>query len=191
MPVRKPRKPPSPLDAGGLMAYAARLLSTRAQTISELREKLRKKAARREEVDEVLAKLKELGYVNDQRFAESFATWQRDYQGLGKTRVVRDLMARRVAPALAKQTVDEAFRETDEVAMIQSFLDRKFRGRNLAALLSYNNPDHDKHLASAYRKLRAAGFGTGNSIRVLKKYSSEADRLEEMPAEEAGEGEIE
>ena len=145
---------------------------------SELREKLRKKAANRDDVDQVLAKLKELGYVNDQKFAESFATWQRDYQGMGKTRVVRDLMARRVAPALAKQAVDDAFREADETAMIQSFLDRKYRGKNLAALLSRGNPDHDKNLASAYRKLRTAGFGTGNSIRVLKKYSSEAELLE-------------
>jgi regulatory protein len=162
------------------MAYAARILSSRAQTISELREKLRRKTARREDVDAVLAKLRELGYINDQRFAESFATWQRDYQGVGKTRVVRDLMARRVAPALARQAVDDAFRETDEGAMIQAFLDRKYRGKNLHALLSYDNPDHDKNLASAYRKLRTAGFSTGNSIRILKRYSSEAEQLEGM-----------
>ncbi|MEQ1947320.1 MAG: RecX family transcriptional regulator [Bryobacteraceae bacterium] len=187
MPVRKLRKPPTPLDAGELLAYAARILSARAQTTSELREKLRKKAAQRDDVDEVLTKLKELGYINDQRFAESFATWQRDNQGLGKTRVVRDLMARRVAPVVAKQAAEDAFREADELAMIQSFLDRKFRGKNLATMLSYRNPDHDKNLASAFRKLRTAGFSTGNSIRVLKKYSSEADRLEEMQTEEADE----
>lgn len=187
VPVRKLRKPPTPLDAGELLAYAARILSARAQTTSELREKLRKKAAQRDDVDEVLTKLKELGYINDQRFAESFATWQRDNQGLGKTRVVRDLMARRVAPVVAKQAAEDAFREADELAMIQSFLDRKFRGKNLATMLSYRNPDHDKNLASAFRKLRTAGFSTGNSIRVLKKYSSEADRLEEMQTEEADE----
>jgi regulatory protein len=165
------------------MAYAARILSARAQTVSELRAKLKRRAARADDVDEVLAKLKELGYVNDQRFAESFATWQRDFQGVGKTRVVRDLMARRVAPAVAKQVAEAAFQEADEIAMIESFLARKYRGKNLSELLAYGNPEHDKNLASAYRKLRTAGFSTGNSIRVLKRFSTEADRLEE--AEEA------
>jgi len=168
------------------MSYAARILSARAQTISELREKLRRRAARREDADDVLAKLKQLGYLNDQRFAESFATWQRDHQGLGKTRVVRDLMARRVAPAVAKQAAESAFREADEIAMIESFLARKYRGKHLAELLANGNPDKEKHLASAYRKLRTAGFSTGNAIRVLKRYSSEAERLEEM---EEAEGE--
>jgi hypothetical protein len=36
----------------------------------------------------------------------------------------------------------------------------------------------EKHLASAYRKLRLGGFSSGNSIRVLKRYAAEADRLE-------------
>jgi len=35
-----------------------------------------------------------------------------------------------------------------------------------------------KELASAFRKLRGAGFSTGNSIRVLKKFAAEAEQLE-------------
>lgn len=160
------------------MTYAARTLGSRAQTISELRTKLIRRAARREDVDEVLSRLKESGYLNDKRFAESFANWRCENQGLGKTRVMRDLMARRVAPGLAIQAVDAAYRDTDEIAMIENFLARKYRGKNLGALLS-----EEKYLAAAYRKLRGAGFSAGNSIRVLKRYAAEAERLEEMPEE--------
>jgi regulatory protein len=169
------RQTPKPLDIPGLMAYAARTLASRAQTSSELREKLRRRAARGEDVDEVLGRLKDAGYLNDKRFAESFASWRRENQGLGKTRVVRDLMARRVAPALAKQAAETAYREVDEVAMIEKFLERKYRGKDLGSLLA-----EEKHLASAYRKLRGAGFTTGNSIRVLKRYAAEAERLADM-----------
>jgi regulatory protein len=169
------RQPAKPLDVPGLMAYAARALASRAQTSSELREKLRRRAARREDVDEVIARLKDAGFLNDKRFAESFAAWRRENQGLGKTRVLRDLMARRVAPALAKQAADTAYREVDEIAMIEKFLERKYRGKDLGSLLS-----EEKHLASAYRKLRGAGFTTGNSIRVLKRFAAEAERLAEM-----------
>jgi regulatory protein len=176
-----PRPSAKPLDADGLMAYAARTLSARAQTSSELREKLRRRAARKEDVDGVISRLKDAGYLNDKRFAESFANWRRDNAGFGKTRVMRDLMSRRVAPALAKQAAETAYQESDEIAMIEQFLARKYRGKDLKTMLT-----EEKHLASVYRRLRAAGFGTGNSIRVLKRYAAEAERLEEMEESEEG-----
>jgi regulatory protein len=164
-----------PLDSAGLMAYAARALSARGQTSSELREKLKRRAARAEDVDEVLTRLKQAGYLNDQRFAESFATWKRENAGVGKARVMHDLMARRVAPTLAKKTAETAYHEVDEIAMIESFLARKFRGKDLGSLLR-----EEKYLMSAFRKLRGAGFTTGNSIQVLKRYAAEAERLAEL-----------
>ncbi len=166
---------PKPLNLEGLMDYAARALTARAYSLSELKMRLRKRAAQPEDVDEVLARLKRAGVVNDQRFAATFAEWRRENQGLGKSRVLRDLMARRVAPALAREAVDAAFQGVDETAMIQAFLERKYRGKDLGTLLQ-----HQKELASAFRKLRGAGFSAGNSIRVLKRYAAEAERLEEI-----------
>jgi regulatory protein len=84
-------------------------------------------------------------------------------------------MGRRVAPTLARQAAEAAFAGSDEVAMIEAFLARKYRGKDLAVFLS-----DPKGLLSAFRKLRTAGFGAGNSIRVLKRYAAEAGRLEEM-----------
>lgn len=150
-----------------MKAYAAQALSARAQSTSELRTKLRKKAARPEDVDEILAYLKESGYVDDRRFAGAFAEWRKENQGMGKARVVRDLMARRVAPAVAQAAVEAAYKGTDEVALIEDFLARKYRGKNLKALLN-----EQKHLASAFRRLRTAGFSSSNSIRVLKRYAT-------------------
>ena len=170
---------PKPLDKNGLIAYAAQALSARALTTSELREKLKRRAAEPSDIDDVLARLKESGYLNDQRFAESYASWRRDDGGFGKTRVLRDLMVRRVAPAVAKQASEAAFQGTDEVAMIEAFLQRKYRGKDLGALLQ-----EQKHLASAYRKLRMSGFSTGNSIRVLKRYAEQAELLEDSEVEE-------
>ena len=167
-----------PLDFDRLIAYAAQALSARALSIGELREKLKRRAALPADVDQVLARLKESGYLNDQRFAESYAGWRRDDGGFGKTRVLRDLMARRVAPAVAKQAAEAAFRETDEVAMIEKFLQRKYRGKDLRALLQ-----EEKHLAAAYRKLRTSGFSTGNSVRVLKRYADQAELLEDSEEE--------
>jgi regulatory protein len=173
-------KKPKPLDQEGLMNYAAMALSARGQSLNELRNRLKLRAARQEDVAEVLSRLKQAGLIDDTRFAGSFANWRRENQGFGKARVVRDLMARRVAPALAQKAVDQAYASVDEVELIESFLSRKFGGKNLGELLQ-----EPQNLASAYRKLRVAGFSAGNSIRVLKRYAAEAEALEDM---EEGEG---
>jgi len=168
-------RPPKLLDREALMNYAARALSSRALSLNELRDRLKRRAARQEDAAEVVARLKEAGFLNDRKLADSFANWRRENQGLGKARVMHDLMTRRIAPAVAKQAVETAYSGVDEVALIESFLARKYRGKNLGALLG-----EQKHLASAFRRLRGAGFSAGNSIRVLKRYAAEAEKLEEM-----------
>src|SRR5215475_7135643 len=129
------------------MDYAARALSARAQSISELRVRLKKRAARQQDVEEVLSRLKQAGLLNDRRFAGAFAELRRENRGLGKARVLRDLMARRVAPALAREAAEDAYSGVDEVALIEGFLARKYRGKDLRGLLQ-----EQKHLASAFRK---------------------------------------
>ncbi len=178
MAERGPRR----LDAEALYAYALRALGARAHASGELRMKLARRAEREEDVDAVLARLKERGYLNDRQFAESFSTWRLENEGFGKTRVIQDLRKRRVAPKLAEQAVSKVYAATDEPALIEEFLRRKFRGRALDEYLA-----EPKHLAAAYRRLRAAGFGSGNVIRVLKRFAAEAERLEGMEGEESTE----
>jgi regulatory protein len=170
-----PGRPSKLLDREGLMNYAARALSSRALSLVELRERLKRRAARQEDIADVVARLKEAGFLNDRKLADSFANWRRENQGLGKVRVMRDLMARRIAPTVAKQAVETAYSGVDEVGLIESFLARKYRGKDLGHLLG-----EAKNLASAFRRLRGAGFSAGNSIRVLKRYAAEAERLEEI-----------
>jgi regulatory protein len=175
------KRQPKKLDLDGLMSFAGRSLGRRAQSLNELRLRLKQRAARQEDVAEAIARLKQAGLLNDRQFADDFAHWRKDNRGLGKARVMRDLMARRVAPAVAKQAAETAYAEVDEIALIESFLERKHRGKNLGQLLA-----DPKNLASAYRKLRAAGFGASNSIRVLKRYSEGADAMEDMEEGAAG-----
>jgi regulatory protein len=86
------KRPPQPLERDKLLNVALRALGGRAHSSGELREKLRRRAQSDEDVDAVLAKLKESGYLNDQRFAENYATARLEDQGLGKMRVLRDLL---------------------------------------------------------------------------------------------------
>ena len=170
MPARKAQ----PLDGPELLNYALHALAGRAMSAGELRTRLHRRAATPSDVDEVLAKLKEAGYLDDRRFAESFAAARRDNQGFGRMRVLQDLRSRRVSGTVAGSAVDQAFEGTDETAMIEQYLARKYRSINLPEYLA-----EEKHLASAYRRLRTAGFSSGASIRVLKRYAARAGEIEE------------
>ena len=166
---------PKRLDAAKLYDYALKSLSGRAHSLGELREKLRRRAEESADVEPVLLRLKEAGYLNDRRYAEGFAAARLQNEGHGRMRVLRDLRQHRVAPKLAEQVVQQTFHETDETALVEAYLARKFRGKPLPEYLA-----EEKNLASAFRRLRYAGFSAGTAIRVLKRYAAAAEELESM-----------
>ena len=173
------KRSPKKLDADGLWSYSLKLLGGRALSTGEVRQKLTPRAESATDVDLTISKLRDYGYLNDTRFAENYATWRRDNEGFGKMRVLRDLRQRRVAPNLASDAVQQAFESTDEVQQIEAYLERKFRNVNLGELLQ-----EDKKLQSVFRRLRYAGFSAGASVRVLKRYAAQADKLEDEPETE-------
>lgn len=165
-------------DASQLKDYAARLLASRALTSSELRRKLRSKAARPADVDELMESLRGYGVVDDRRLASSFAFNRAESGSMGSRKALAQLRAKGVAPSVAEAAVDEAYEGRDETKMVMDYLARKFRSKNLAELLS----DKAK-LASVYRRLRTAGFSSSASIIALKRFAAEAAALEDMPEE--------
>ena len=168
------RTPPPKKDAGKLWEYALNALGRRALSEGELRQKLRGKAADQADIEPLMAKLREYGYLNDERFAESYASARQSNQGLGKQRVLRDLRTRRVAGETAEQAVAKVYEGTDEAALIEDYLTRKYRGKNLREYLA-----EPKHLASTYRKLRYAGFSSAATVRVLRRYTERAAEIDE------------
>ena len=172
------------LDGEALWSYALKLLGGRAHSTGELKEKLRRRASRVTDIDDILARLKERGYLNDQRFAETFAAARLANDKLGKTRVIQDLRQHRVAPALAERTVREVYQDVNEEALIEEWIRRKYRLAPREGLFR-----EDKDLAAAYRRLLRAGFRTGEIVRVLKRFAKNPDLLDsfeppEEPAEE-------
>ncbi len=166
---------PKRLDLDHLMNYALRVLGARAYSSGELRQKLVRKAEQAGDVETVLAKLKDSGYLDDKRYADSYASARLENEGHGRGRVLRDLRQHRVAPKLAEQAVNRAYNETDEPALIAAYLERKYRGKDLRLWLA-----EEKNLSAAYRRLRYAGFSSGNSIRVLKRFAERAEELEDI-----------
>jgi len=171
------------LSAEALWDFAVKTLGARAQSTGELRRKLIQKAERAADVDDTISKLRDYGYLNDRRFAESYAGFRLENQGLGKSRVLRDLRQRKVNAGLAEGAVDNIYRNVDEVELIDSFIRRKFRPKTpLPEAL-----EDPKQLASAYRRLIRAGFSSSNVIQALKRIAKGGELLEGFePPEEEG-----
>jgi regulatory protein len=181
MKERQPRR----LNDEALWSYALKVLTGRAHSTGELREKLRRRAERAAAVDDVLARLKDHGYLDDRRFAENFAAARLANQRLGSTRVVHDLRQHRVAPSLADSTVRQVYQDVNEEALIEEWVRRKYRLAPREGLFQ-----EDKDLAAAYRRLLRAGFKSGEIVRVLKRFARNPDLLELIePPEEPLEGE--
>src|SRR5262249_25166146 len=138
--------------------------------------KLVRRAAEKDDVDRVLARLKEYGYLDDGRFAESYAASRLGAQKFGRTRVIRDLRQRRVSSAVAENSVAQVDRDVNETALIEEWVRKKYRGFLQT----------DKDMASAYRRLLHAGFRSADIIGVLKRFAKNPELLDSFePPDEA------
>ncbi len=172
---RKPRRP-AKLGEDALWDHALKQLSRRAHSANELKGKLLQRADEPATVAAVMRKLLEYGYTDDQKFSESFASSRLQNEGFGKFRVLRDLQAKRVSSGVAQQAVAKIFEDADEKELIDAYLARKYRSVVLHDFLQL-----DKNVASAYRRLRTAGFSSSATLAALKRHGQRAADWEEPP----------
>jgi regulatory protein len=135
------------------------------------------------DIDPVIARLRDIGYLNDERFAESLANWKVENDGFGRARVLNDLRARRVAPKVAEQAATQALEGRNEGEMVDAYI-----ARRLPALTAGGKIEDQRKLAAAWRRLRRAGFSSGASLAALKRLAARPDEMEE-PAEDEEAGE--
>lgn len=173
--ARKNRK----LAAQELFDYAVKCLGIQAYSVGDLRHKLQLRASNPADVDATLARLRDIGYLDDKRFAESYAAARVANEGFGRMRVVNDLRAHRVAADLAAQAVEQAFEGKSEAELIDAYIERR-----MPLLASGGRIEDQRELASAYRRLRRAGFTSGPILAALKRIGASLESVEEFSDEE-------
>ena len=173
---RKNRTRPAKLSEDALWDHALKQLSRRAHSSNELRNKLSQRAESPAAVTAVMQKLREYGYTDDQKYSEAFASSRLQNEGFGKFRVLRDLQSKRVSSNVAAEAVAKVFEGADEKELIDAYLARKYR-----AVVLHDFLQQDKNVASAYRRLRTAGFSSSATLAALKRHSQRAADWEEPP----------
>ena len=102
-----------PVGEAGFVEYAVGAVSRRMRTERDLRRLMKARAEEGEAggraMDAVVARLKELGYLSDERFAEGYTRVRKESEKLGRRRVQQDLMMKGVGKELVASTLETAY----------------------------------------------------------------------------------
>ena len=105
---KKPRKKPS------VSEKAVDLLSRRRLTRGELRIKLRSRQYPAAEIEELLDRYQEIGYLDDKTLARDFAESRLMMKPMGRRLLELELRKRLLSDDLAESAAERAFREISE-----------------------------------------------------------------------------
>lgn len=110
------------------MNRALKLLSFKPRSIAELRERLLEKEwADAAIVDQVIARLIELRYLDDEQFAASFASSRLSVRPLGRTRLRRDLQRKKLPNEVTEQTLNQVYDGNAEEDLIDRAVAKRLR----------------------------------------------------------------
>jgi len=109
---------------------AIKLLAARSRSVAELSELLlQTSGATKRVVDEVMARLREYGYLDDERFAFGYASLKLRQRPLGRQRLQRDLAVKKVDKAVIDGALDLVFAEVSEEEQINRAIEKRIRVR--------------------------------------------------------------
>lgn len=148
-----------------LYDVALRALMRRAHSAQEMKEKLARRSDNELLVRVVMARLKESGQLDDERYAQQFARNRTQSRKQGRFRIQRELRARGVSDGVISAALEESAAQTDPAKVVRQRIVRKLK--------SHRGEIDDKKIASIYGSLLRAGFPSDLIRRELKRATSE------------------
>lgn len=168
------KKPREPLTESELFEYAMASLGRRAQTVAELKRKMRSRVepgeAGEQKITAVVTRLKEYRFLNDAGFAADYTRLRQENNKLGRRRVQQSLMQKGVHPELVARTLESAYENVDEEQLARAYIARKRMAQ----------PTDKKAAARTMRRLIAAGFTSPTVFKILRKWVPDEEALDTL-----------
>lgn len=109
---------------------AGKLLAAKARSVEELRERLLEgRGATKAAVEAVIERLREYGYLDDAKFAHSFASLRVQQRPIGRQRLQRDLWLKKIDKQTADAVLDQVFEAMPEAEIIDRAIEKRIRLR--------------------------------------------------------------
>lgn len=105
------------------MTIALRFLASRSRSQSEVRRRLASRGVDAENIERVLARLRELGYVNDADFAAAVTRARTKGRARGRRLVAEELRAKGVSEDVAEEALSQWYE--DEVVVARPVAERQ------------------------------------------------------------------
>jgi len=110
--------------------HAVKLLSAKSRSIAELRERLLERPQTNQEtVAAVIERLREYGYLDDERYALGYASVKIRQRSIGRARLERELLFKKVSSEVAAAALDQVFTETSEAELLARAIEKRVRLR--------------------------------------------------------------
>jgi len=140
-----------------LREAALHLLSYRARSRAELRQRLRKKGFAFREIDECLDDLEERGLLDDEAMAAAFVRDRLRHRPRGRGRLVSELRDRGVSPDLAARVVERVLGDSGrtEHDLAHEVVEKWLRSQNPQALADLRRPPGHTRRERVRRRLYA------------------------------------
>jgi regulatory protein len=110
---------------------AVRLLARRPYSIAELRKVLRRKFSEEIAIKEAIAKLRQLGFLDDRKFALQYASFLVRHRAFGPDRVRRELQVKQVGEAAIDAALGHAYEDMPQNEVLERVLEKKLRSIHL------------------------------------------------------------
>jgi regulatory protein len=140
---------------------------------------LEKRYGEGEEVREALARLRQLGYLDDRKFALQYASFLARHRGFGRERIRRELKARLVDYRAIDPALEQAFQETNERDLLERALEKKLRSIRL--------PLTPRKFYSLCQSLMRLGFRSDDIMKTMRSRPELKPVAEEAELPEAEE----
>ena len=106
------------------------MLAAKQRSVEELRERLLAgRGATSELVETVIERLREYGYLDDERFAQSYASLRIQQRPIGRQRLQRDLHLKKIDKQTVDAALDQVFEQTPEDDLIDRAIAKRVRLR--------------------------------------------------------------
>ena len=113
-----------------LFQRAAKLLAARQRSVEELRQRLLAgRGSTPALVETVIERLREYGYLDDERFAQNYASLRLQQRPIGRQRLQRDLRFKKIDKQTVDSALDQVFAQTSEEDLIQRAIAKRIRLR--------------------------------------------------------------
>lgn len=181
MAFARTKKKRGPLGEAALFEYAVATLARKMRSVRDLKRLMRMRAedgeAGERAIDRVVARLKELNYLSDTRFAADYARLRKENEKYGRRRVQQGLAQKGIHKELIASTLTATYDDVDEVTLAREYVARK-------RMKKPEGEDTKKQAARVMGRLMRAGFSAGTIFKVLREWDVGVDEIEESDGSE-------